>query len=146
MNAEHHNETRRRPSLPLALRVVLTWVLLFALAMVNGALRDLVLRPLLGAVALPTASITLMALLAAAIYAFVRRTPLTRRQAWLVGLAWLALTLAAETALTIVSGRPASDVLASFTWPAIAAGNWVVLDFLFVTIAPALFTWLRRGA
>jgi hypothetical protein len=53
--------------------------------------------------------------------------------------------IAAETALTAATGRPASDVLASFTWPAIAAGKWVVLDFVFVAVAPVLFARLRQS-
>jgi hypothetical protein len=130
--------------MPLALRAFLTWCLLFALAMVNGALREMLLRPLVGAIALPLSTFTLMALLAPAIYVFVRRNAgLSLRQASLIGFAWLALTLAAETVLTLATGRPAADVLASFTWPALAAGNPVVLDFIFVAVAPAVLVKVR---
>jgi hypothetical protein len=130
--------------MPLALRAFLTWCLLFALAMVNGALREMLLRPLVGAIALPLSTFTLMALLAPAIHLFVRRNPrLTLRQAWLIGVAWLILTLAAETVLTLATGRPAADVLAAFSGTALAAGNWVVLDFVFVAVAPVVLVKVR---
>ena len=129
----------------LALRALLFWLLLFALAAGNGALREFVLRPALGDAALPLSGVMLALLLAIAILAFVaRQGPLAPAQAWALGAGWLALTLLAETALTLKAGNPASDVVAQVAWPAIRAGNLVALAYLVVLLAPPLYARLLR--
>jgi hypothetical protein len=131
--------------MPLALRAVLFWFLLFVLATLNGILREFVLRPWIGPTAQPVSSLTLVALLAVAIFIFVRaNAPLSMAQAWLLGAAWLVLTLGAETLIGMKFGRPASAVIATLSWSAIAGGNWVALSYVFVALAPPIFTSLRR--
>lgn len=130
--------------MPLYASAGLYWLVLFGLAAFNGALREFVLTPRLGvAVARPLSAITLIALLAIAIAFFVRwQGPLQQAQSWIIGAGWLAVTLIAEVALTIRSGKPAANVLAAFSWDAINSGEWVAFAFLFVAVAPAFFSWL----
>jgi len=75
---------RRKPltSMPLTLRAILFWFLLFFLATLNGILREFVLRPWIGLTALPVSSLMLVALLAVVIFIFVRaNAPLSMAQA-----------------------------------------------------------------
>jgi len=127
----------------------LWWLLLFALAIVNGVAREAILSPLFGpAISLPLSGLTAMALFGVATRVFVARRPImTVPQAWGVGLLWLTMTLASEYALFAgLMGRPASEVMASFSREAFLGGNLMILVLAFVAAAPRLFTALRsRG-
>jgi hypothetical protein len=57
----------------------------------------------------------------------------------LLGAAWLVLTLGAETLIGMKFGRPASAVIATLSWSAIAGGNWVALSYVFVAFCAADF-------
>jgi hypothetical protein len=120
----------------------LCWLLLFVLAALNGALRDFILTPWLGGAARPLSAVTLIAMHAVAIAVFVRWAAPTQREAWVIGLGWLAASLSAEALLIARAGKPAANVLSSFSWATISAGEWVAFAFAFVAVAPALFAWL----
>lgn len=128
--------------MPLYLSASLFWFVLFGLAALNGAVREFVLTPRLGGSARPLSALTLIAIHAAAIALFVRWTAPTQRAAWAIGLGWLAASLLAEALLTMRAGKPAANVLSSFTWATISTGEWVAFAFAFVAVAPALFAWL----
>jgi hypothetical protein len=124
------------PSRPRLYRdATATWVVMFALAFVNGAMREIVLAPKLGSVALPVSGLVLIVVLAAIAAAFVRFEPaLTVRHAWRVGLLWLALTLAAEALLAGAGGRPLGDM-------AVLEGNLFAPAVLVLAISPVI--WAR---
>jgi hypothetical protein len=123
---------------------LLVWLGLFALAFINGALRELVLAPRLGPTALPLSGMTAMAGFALVIALFVRRARPAIGEAVRVGLLWLALTLAAEALMAVAAGRSVSEVATMFTWQTIAGGNLFALLVAFTALAPALFAWLLR--
>ncbi len=124
---------------------LLWWLVLFAFAFANGALREIALRPLLGPDALPTSGLTGLLLLTIAIWLFVRRhAGLALRDAAPIGLLWLALTLAAEALLLVATGRPITDVTGFFTVAALARGDLFAPIVLWVAVAPALFCRLRH--
>lgn len=128
------------------LRAALFWPLLFAIAAINGALREFVLAPFLGSVARPLSGVTLILLLALAIAWFVRRfAPLPRREAVAIGLGWFSLTILAEALLLRGAGRPMADLAATFTWHAIAGGELFAVAAIFVAVAPALLAWWLSG-
>jgi hypothetical protein len=87
-------------------------------------------------------AVTLIAMHAVAIAVFVRWAAPTQREAWVIGLGWLAASLSAEALLIARAGKPAANVLSSFSWATISAGEWVAFAFAFVAVAPALFAWL----
>ena len=109
----------------LARSALVAWLVLFAVAFANGAVRVLVLEPRLGAAALPLAGGIGMVLLGLIAGWFAWRTRPSVPQALAVGCLWLGLTLAVEVALTVAGGRPAQAVADTFTLAAVA--------------------WLRRG-
>lgn len=132
------------PRARLYRNALLVWLGLFALAFVNGALREFVLAPRLGAWALPLSGVTAIAAFAVAIALFVRRARPAPGEAARIGLLWLALTLAVELLMVVAAGRPATEVAAMFTWRALAAGNLFALLVGFTALAPALFVWCQR--
>jgi hypothetical protein len=133
------------PRARLCRNALLMWLVLFALAFLNGALREFALAPLLGAPALPLSGVTASLAFAIAIALFVRRARPTVAEAVGIGLAWLVLTVAVEAALIGAQGRPASAIADVFTWRTIAGGNLFAVLVAVVALAPVLFAWrLRR--
>jgi len=93
-----------------------TYILLFAI--LNGALREAVLVPLLGEqVALPLSGVILALLIFVVSLVFIRSLKIaTATRAWLVGAFWLTLTLAFEFLFGhYVLGAPWADLVASLS-------------------------------
>ena len=132
------------PRVRLFRNALLAWLGLFALAFANGALRELVLAPRLGARAVPLSGVTAIAAFAVAIAVFVRRVRPAAGEAVGIGLLWLMLTITVELLMTVAAGRPASMVPAAFTWHALAGGNLFAVLVAFTALAPALFVWRMR--
>jgi hypothetical protein len=115
------------------------WFGLLVIAVLNGALRQLVLAPWLGAVALPVSGVTAMVAFAVAIGAFVAWTRPPIKPAAHIGGLWLILTLIAETLMTVAAGRPAGEAFTALLPTAIAGGNLMALLLVVTTLAPAAF-------
>lgn len=120
-------------------KYLLLWLPMLGIAFANGALRELVLRRFLAE--LPAHQIsTALLLLFFGLYigwAVRRWPPASQAQAWAVGLAWLALTLAFEFLFGhYASGRPWSALLAEYD---LLAGRVWALVPLWVAVAPAVF-------
>lgn len=127
----------------LAVKVVLWWLALLVLAIANGVLRDAVLAPAMGAfAALVTSGIMLSAAIVAVAYLAVARLGrLARGQYWLVGLAWLALTLAFELGLGLLVLRQSpAELLQAYTFE---GGNLWPLVLVVILAAPRLAVRLR---
>ena len=126
------------------IRALSVWVALLALAIVNGGARQLWLIPLIGGSAGRAVS-TLS--LSAAILVLSWLTigwihPGSTRDAFLVGLAWLALTLAFEfLAGHYVFGKPWNDLLADYD---ILSGRIWVLVLVTTLLAPSLTAYMRH--
>ena len=119
-------------------RALIAWAAILAFAMANGALREAVLVPRLGA---PWAQIASGALLAACVavvaLATVRWIGATDlRSGATVGALWLATTLAFESGFgRLVLGRPWHELLAAYTF---RDGNLWPLVLVVVATAPAI--------
>jgi hypothetical protein len=118
------------------------WLGLLVIAVLNGAVRELVLLPLLGPIALPLSGLTAMAAFAIAIALFVRASRPPVAVAARIGALWLVLTLAAETAMTLAAGRAAGEVVAALGPSALAQGNLLLPLVLVTTLAPVAFARL----
>ncbi len=121
------------------LRYLNTWFVLLVVAVVNGGLRDFTYgrhMPELLANQLSCASGIL--LFGIVIRWFVRRyPPASARQAWGIGLFWLALTVAFEFLFFhYVAGHPWSELLANYD---IAEGRLWPLILLWVASGPYFF-------
>ena len=135
-------------AMPL-LNAVLAWLAILVLAVANGALREAVLVPLLGAAAgLTVSGLLLCALIAAVAYAFTWLHPnLAARQALLVGVLWLGLTLVFEFGLgRFVQHKSWGELLDAYRfkdgnlWPA------VLLATLLAPYLAARWRARRRGS
>jgi hypothetical protein len=108
-------------------RVLAIWLLLLIVAVLNGGIREILITPRFGeqgghilSTAILCAVITLVAWLAIAWIA-----PNNGREALLVRIAWVALTLAFEfVAGHYVFGNSWERLLADYTWFAAAFGFW----------------------
>lgn len=116
------------------------WLLLCALAIVNGGLRERCLAPAIGErAALPLSGITLsLVILLATALTLPWLGPLTASGALAVGVGWLALTLVFEFALGWRMGKTRRQMLAAYD-P--RGGNLWLLVLAVTLLAP----WLCRG-
>jgi hypothetical protein len=125
-------------------KYLLAWIPMVAIAVANGALRELWIRKHAGELRAHQISTVLLLLLFSLYIGFVVRLwpPESARQALAVGLLWLALTLAFEFGLGRSSGRPWSALLRDYD---LLAGRIWVLVPLWVAVAPYLFyrSWRR---
>jgi hypothetical protein len=123
---------------------LLGWFGMLVLAMANGTFRAVVTQPRLGEeTARRLATAILLAALTAYVWWLHRRRPIpTARQAWAVGLAWLALTLTFEFGWGGgIERLPLSTMLADYD---ITAGRIWVLVPVWTAIAPAAVRRLQR--
>jgi hypothetical protein len=125
---------------------LLGWCGLFVLALANGTLRVLVIQPRLGETAARAlATAILLAALTALVWWLHRRRPIpTARQAWAIGAAWVAMTLAFEFGWGgLVAGLPWSTMLADYD---LTAGRIWVLVPIWTLVAPAVVRRAQRRA
>lgn len=125
---------------------LLGWTGMLALALLNGTLRATIVQPLLGeTIARAAATVLLLLALAGYVTWMQRRWPIpTARQAWAVGTAWVALTLAFEFGFgRFVEGLAWTTMLADYD---VTAGRIWVLVPIGIAVAPALARrrWIRR--
>lgn len=127
----------------IAAKALALWVAILVLAIANGALREAVLVPRFGTPAAPMASGLLLSAAVFLVALAGRRwygLPLGRH-AWLVGISWLALTLAFEFSFGRWQGKPWDELLAAYTF---AHGNLWPLVLAVVLVAPAIAERFRR--
>jgi hypothetical protein len=125
-------------------RAVLSWLVLLAVAFVNGAIRQLAYPSTLGDFAARQVSAGVGAVLfGIAIWLLLGPWPIrSARQAWATGALWAALTVLFEAAL--VRGEGSWDeVLAQY---ALWRGSLWPLVVLWVLVAPRVLSATRRGA
>jgi hypothetical protein len=117
----------------LLIRALLAWLILAVVMFTNGAVRALVLQPLLGEqLARQVATGTGVLIVFACALVFVRRLEAPSTSELLkVGVLWLVLTLAFEFGLGYVTGRSWETMLADYDilegrlWPLIPAAALV---------------------
>jgi len=122
----------------LVLKSVTAWLLILALAVANGVLREAILIPALGPVGGLVLSGVLLSLLVAAVaYAFVRLVPgLSPSQGLLVGSLWLGLTLVFEFSFGRgLQHKPWAELLDAYRFK---GGNLWPLVLLVTLLAPYL--------
>jgi hypothetical protein len=125
-------------------KYLFSWFGLLFLAIVNGALRDGIYKPIVGDLASHQISVlTGIALFGLFIWFIGLRWPLsTSYQAWTIGLMWLAMTVAFEFLFFhYVRGVAWEILLHDYN---IADGRLWILVLVWVTIAPWVM-WKWRG-
>jgi hypothetical protein len=117
---------------------LLGWFGMLALALLNGTLRAVVTQPLLGETpARALATVILLAALTGYVWWLHRRRPIpTVRQAWAIGLAWVAMTLTFEFGWGgLVEGLPWATMLADYD---VTAGRIWVLVPIWIVLVPVI--------
>jgi hypothetical protein len=129
----------------LAAKAIALWLAIAALAVVNGALREALLIPLLGR----TPGLVLSGVLLCALILWITVVTLpwldARRRLQLIGIgaAWLVLTLVFEFSLGRLQGKSWATLLEAYTFK---DGNVWPLVLLATLAAPVLAgRWRSRG-
>ena len=127
-------------------RYLLAWLALLVIAVANGALRQFTFGKHMPELRAHQLSTLIGALLIGVLICFFVRKwpPSSGRQALLVGLMWLVLTVAFEFFMGLVlAGRPLSQVLHDYN---LFAGRVWVLFLVWLAAAPWVFYRLRDAA
>ena len=122
---------------------LIAWLVILALAVANGALREIVLIPVLGATTGLVLSGALLSLLVALVsFAFVRLSHgITILQGLRVGASWLCLTLVFEFSFgRYVQHKPWSELLDAYTFK---DGNIWPFVLLVTLLAPSVAVLLQ---
>jgi hypothetical protein len=125
----------------MSLVYLIAWFSLMGLAILNGALRDLVYRQWIGEFrAHQLSTLTLLLLFAGEFWMLFTVWPLaSSAQAWTVGTGWLVMTLAFEFGFGHwVSGQSWRQLLRAYR---LHEGQLWPLIPLWVWIGPAVFFW-----
>ncbi len=121
------------------------WLAMVAGAVANGALREYVLAPQLGAAALPMSGVTGSAIFTLITFVLLKRLGSTHtgRELLLVGLMWLALTVAFEFGFGhLAMGKSWGELLAAYD---LRTGNLWSAVLVYITFLPLLVSrWLKR--
>ena len=128
----------------MLIRALLAWLVLLALAVVNGAAREAWLIPRVGGSAgHAVSSLSLSALIFLLSWLTIGWiNPATAREASLIGLVWLALTLAFEfLAGHYVFRKPWNELLADYD---VLSGRMWILVLVTTTLAPLLTANMRH--
>lgn len=131
-------------SIALISKAIAIWAGILLLAIANGALREAVLIPRLGApVGLVLSGILLSVLIVGVAY-FSLPWLGTRRPShlWGIGIGWLVLTLAFEFSFGRWQGKSWSTLFEAYTF---RGGNLWPIVLLITALAPTLAARLMRG-
>jgi hypothetical protein len=123
----------------MKLRYLVGWFVLLAVAMLNGALRESTYGKYVSELSAHQIScVTGILLFAVVIRQYVRRwPPASAREAWRIGLFWMALTVAFEFLFFhYIGGHSWEVLLANYD---MSAGRLWPLILLWVAVAPYFF-------
>lgn len=124
----------------LVLKSMLVWLGIIPLAILNGGLRETVLLPTLGKIALPISGILLSAMVFLLTYLLLPRLGTGTRATYVtIGVVWVLATIIFEFALGFAMGDSLTTMLTAYN---ISTGNLWLLVVLFTGCAP----WLTAKA
>jgi hypothetical protein len=120
----------------MIVRGLVVWLLILILAILNGAARDGLMTPVLGdTLARAISTLILCGLIAGVSWGTIGWVgPASRRDAWLIGILWLSMTLGFEfLAGHYLFGKPWSELLADYD---VRRGRIWILVLIVVLVAP----------
>ena len=128
-------------SLECVIKSLPTWLMIIPLAVLNGALRDFTLHPLLGWYALPVSGVLLCGMIVLLTWLRVPRFGnCGLRQLVLVGVVWAVLAVIFECLLGVALNRPWVDLAAAYD---LRSGNLWLLVVVCAGFAPWLAAKMR---
>lgn len=122
---------------------ILIWLSIIPLAFLNGALREMVIAPLIGMkYARPLSGILLCCFIFIVSLIFIPRlgkgTPKTY---WIMGLLWFVSTIAFETILGLIMGDTFYELVSAYN---ITSGDLWLMVVIFVGIDPWLTAKIKQ--
>jgi len=122
---------------------ILIWLSIIPLAILNGALREAFLIPLLGEnFAQPISGIILCLLIFIVSLVFIPRIGKGEQKTyWKIGILWIILTIVFETIFGLAVGNSFSELLRAYD---ITTGNLWLIIVIFIGIAPWLVAKIKR--
>ena len=132
---------RSKNSLECIIKSLPTWLMIIPLAVLNGALRDFALHPLLGWYALPVSGVLLCGMIVLLAWLRVPRFGnCGLRQLVLVGVVWAVLAVIFECLLGVALNRPWVDLAAAYD---LRSGKLWLLVVVCAGFAPWLAAKMR---
>jgi hypothetical protein len=128
----------------VVVKYIVAWLGMMALAVANGIVRDKLYGPRVGELAAHQFSTAILLIaFGAYFYGLERLWPIhSRASAWLIGVAWLIMTLLFETALgRLVAREPWQRILADYN---VLKGRLWILVPLWVLCGPYVVFRLAR--
>ena len=127
-------------------KLLLTWFIMLVVSVINGSLRDFTYGKHVGELtAHQLSTVSSVLLLGAVMWGFVRLyPPVSGREALLIGLLWMAMTVAFEFLFFHYVGGHSWEVLLA-NYNVLKGRVWVVV-LIWVAVAPWLFYRLNRPA
>jgi hypothetical protein len=125
-------------------RIIITWLLFLPVPIINGALREIWYKQIIGSLAAGQIGSILLSLIFL-IYAYLslrgRTHEMTPEQLVVIGLVWLELTLLFEFGIGLAGGRTWSYMLADYkVWE----GRIWPLVLITVFSSPFIVKWLDK--
>ena len=128
----------------IIVKSLLIWLGITPLAILNGALREYFLIPMLGTLALSISGVILMLCIFAISYVFIPRLGTGNKQTYIkMGLVWVLATLVFETLLGIVVGTPFHEMLQAYN---IFTGNVWLFVVIFIGFVPTIVARMKNIA
>lgn len=128
-------------------RSVLIWLCIVPVAMINGAVRDLIVAPVLGdPIARAISCLTLAGATFVVAWISIQWIgPTDRVEAWVVGLIWLGLTLAFEFVVGhYVFGTPWEALRADYN--VLQGRLWILVLAAALTAPPVMFRVVQSSS
>jgi hypothetical protein len=122
---------------------LLIWLAIIPLAILNGALREGIINPLIGVeYGLPLSGILLCLIIFALCYFCIPRIGNgTSKKYRIIGLLWVILTVIFETVFGLLTGKTLSELIKAYDF---TTGNLWLLVVLFIGTAPWLIAKMRK--
>ena len=122
---------------------LLIWLAIIPCAILNGALREIVINPLIDErFGLPLSGVLLcMILFVLCWFGIPRIGRGTAKTYWIIGLLWIVLTILFETGFGLLTGDTLLELIRAYD---VTTGNLWLLVILFTGIAPWLTAKMRK--
>ena len=121
---------------------MLIWLSITPLAILNGGLREYVLLPRLGAIAVPISGILLTLCIIVVSYIFLPRLGSAKKSTYVkMGIIWLIATVVFEFMVGVVTKTPLSEMLRAYDF---TTGNLWLFIVIFIGFVPTIVAKLKR--
>ena len=121
---------------------LLIWLSITPLAILNGALREALLLPALGAAAYPVSGALLALCVFIVSYLFIPRLGVASKQTFIkTGIVWVIATLIFETLLGLAMGASFAEILSAYH---ICTGNLWLLIVILIGFIPIIIANMRK--